>query len=87
VHPGRSNIRYEVVVVDDASPDGTQEVVHALAAVYGEDVVRLAARPGKLGLGASRCRLVVHVHGVLPLRWTHHTRGRCNTQGARTCTA
>lgn len=48
----RSAIRYEVVVVDDASPDGTQDVVHALAGVYGSDVVRLAARPGKLGLGA-----------------------------------
>jgi dolichol-phosphate mannosyltransferase len=48
----RSGIRYEVVIVDDASPDGTQDVVHALAGVYGADTIRLAARPGKLGLGA-----------------------------------
>ena len=48
-----SGIPFEVVVVDDASPDGTQDVAAALAAVYGEDVVRLAPRPGKLGLGAS----------------------------------
>jgi dolichol-phosphate mannosyltransferase len=51
----RSGIRYEVVIVDDASPDGTQDVVHALAGVYGADTIRLAARPGKLGLGASLC--------------------------------
>ena len=63
VRTGHSNIRYEVVVVDDASPDGTQDVVHALAAVYGDDVVRLAARPGKLGLGASAAR-AAHVHGA-----------------------
>jgi hypothetical protein len=40
------------VVVDDASPDGTQEVARALAALYGEDVIVLRPRPGKLGLGA-----------------------------------
>lgn len=43
---------YEVVVVDDASPDGTAEAARALAR---EHPVRLVARQGKLGLG-SACR-------------------------------
>ena len=28
---------WEIVVIDDASPDGTQDVVHQLAAEWGED--------------------------------------------------
>ena len=53
----RSGLKFEIVVVDDASPDGTQEVAKALATQYGEDVVVLRPRPGKLGLGA--CRLIL----------------------------
>ena len=50
----RSGLAFEIVVVDDASPDGTQDVARALAALYGEDVIVLRPRPGKLGLGAPR---------------------------------
>ena len=42
---------YEVIIVDDNSPDGTQEVVRQLAA---EDPrIKLLQRPGKLGLGSA----------------------------------
>lgn len=41
----------EVVVVDDASPDGTGEVAERLAAATGR--VRVVRRPGKLGLGSA----------------------------------
>lgn len=42
---------YELIVVDDSSPDGTAEVVRRLAA---EDPrVRLIVRPGKFGLGSA----------------------------------
>ncbi len=35
---------YEVVIIDDNSPDGTQDVVRQLQAAYGEDrIVRLIA--------------------------------------------
>lgn len=40
----------EVVVVDDASPDGTGAVADELAAAYGIKVVH---RPGKLGLASA----------------------------------
>jgi hypothetical protein len=34
-----SNVPWEVVIVDDASPDGTQEVARQLQKVYGDDHV------------------------------------------------
>jgi len=51
-------LAWEVIIVDDASPDGTQEVAHQLAKVYGEDKVVLKPRAGKLGLGTA------YVHGL-----------------------
>ena len=42
---------YEIIIVDDNSPDGTQEVVRQLAA---EDTrIKLIQRSGKLGLGSA----------------------------------
>ena len=43
----------EVIVVDDNSPDGTQERVKELQKIYGDDKIVLHARPGKLGLGSA----------------------------------
>ena len=48
----------EVIIVDDASPDGTQEVVKDLVRIYGEDKILLRARAGKLGLGSA------YIHGM-----------------------
>ena len=48
----------EVVIVDDNSPDGTQDKVKGLQQIYGEDKIVLAARAGKLGLGSA------YVHGL-----------------------
>jgi dolichol-phosphate mannosyltransferase len=42
---------YEVIIVDDASPDGTLEVAKQLQSVYGEERIVLRPRAGKLGLG------------------------------------
>jgi dolichol-phosphate mannosyltransferase len=53
-----SDLAWEVVVVDDNSPDGTQDVARQLAATYGDDKIVLKPRAGKLGLGyARRCCL------------------------------
>lgn len=48
-----AKLRYEIVVVDDSSPDGTLEVARALRKVFGEDRFRIVSRPGKLGLGSA----------------------------------
>ena len=42
----------EIVIVDDNSPDGTQEVVAQLQKIY-PGKIKLHARPGKLGLGSA----------------------------------
>ena len=47
-----SDLNLEIVIVDDNSPDGTQDVIRELQKVYGEKIV-LHARPGKLGLGSA----------------------------------
>ena len=48
----------EVIIVDDASPDGTQDQVKDLQKIYGDDKVVLKARAGKLGLGSA------YIHGL-----------------------
>ncbi|KAI9511323.1 glycosyltransferase family 2 protein [Russula earlei] len=53
-----NDIAWEVIVVDDNSPDGTQEVARQLAATYGEDKIVLKPRAGKLGLGTA------YIHGL-----------------------
>lgn len=43
--------RFDILVVDDSSPDGTGAIVRELGAA--EPRVRLLQRPGKLGLGSA----------------------------------
>ena len=54
----KANLDWEVVIVDDASPDGTQDVARKLIDIFGADKVQLRPRPGKLGLGTA------YVHGL-----------------------
>ena len=46
-------LSYEVVIVDDNSPDGTSGIAERLSSVYGAEHVRLLKRAGKLGLGSA----------------------------------
>ena len=48
----------EVIIVDDNSPDGTQDAVKDLVRIYGADKIVLRARAGKLGLGSA------YIHGL-----------------------
>lgn len=44
-----SGVEYEIVIIDDASPDGTQEVVRALQKEYGD---RIIVRPSQSPMNA-----------------------------------
>uniref|UniRef100_A0A1I7TQ77 Dolichol-phosphate mannosyltransferase subunit 1 n=1 Tax=Caenorhabditis tropicalis TaxID=1561998 RepID=A0A1I7TQ77_9PELO len=48
-----NELPYEVIIVDDASPDGTQEVATRLQTEYGADKIQIRPRSGKLGLGTA----------------------------------
>lgn len=52
-----SKINYEIIIVDDGSPDGTQDVAKQLIKIYGEDKILLKPRASKLGLGSA------YIHG------------------------
>lgn len=42
---------YEVIVIDDNSPDGTLDIAKQLQKIYGKDKIVLRPREAKLGLG------------------------------------
>lgn len=43
----------EVIVVEDNSPDGTRDVAYQLQKIFGENVIKILPREGKLGLGSA----------------------------------
>ncbi|MCJ1440721.1 MAG: dolichol-P-mannose synthesis [Stictis urceolatum] len=53
-----NNLDWEVIIVDDGSPDGTLEVAKQLQNVYSPKRIVLKPRAGKLGLGTA------YVHGL-----------------------
>lgn len=46
-------LAYEIVIVEDDSPDGTLHVAKTLQGAYGPERIVILARPGKLGLGSA----------------------------------
>ena len=49
---------FEIIIIDDNSPDGTLQVAKQLESAYGSDKIVLRPRSGKLGLGTA------YVHGI-----------------------
>ncbi|KAG5440072.1 hypothetical protein PCK2_000584 [Pneumocystis canis] len=47
------NLNWELIIVDDNSPDQTQEVAISLIKIYGEHRIILKTRSKKLGLGTA----------------------------------
>jgi len=49
----QSELNYEIVVVDDSSPDNTLEVAQSLQKIFTKERFVIVSRPGKLGLGSA----------------------------------
>lgn len=48
-----AKLNYEIVVVDDNSPDLTLEVAQSLQGIFGKDHIKIVSRSAKLGLGSA----------------------------------
>ncbi|RLN42863.1 dolichol-phosphate mannosyltransferase subunit 1 [Panicum miliaceum] len=68
------DVNFEIIIVDDGSPDGTQDIVKQLQQVYGEDRVLLRARPRKLGLGEFRTPMKQKVTGADVVTGTRYVK-------------
>jgi len=72
------NLDWELIIVDDASPDGTQEVAKQLIRVYGSNYIQLRPRAGKLGLGTAYVHGLQYVSGnfviIMDADFSHHPK-------------
>ncbi|KAG9450842.1 hypothetical protein H6P81_010807 [Aristolochia fimbriata] len=75
---GGWEIDFEIIVVDDGSPDGTQDIVRQLQQLYGEDRILLRARAKKLGLGTAYIHGLKHASGnfivIMDADLSHHPK-------------
>lgn len=71
-----SKFDYEIIVIDDGSPDGTLDVAKRLQAIYGEDKILLRPREAKLGLGTAYIHGIKHANGnfiiIMDADLSHH---------------
>jgi dolichol-phosphate mannosyltransferase len=72
-----AQIDYEIVVVDDGSPDNTLEVAQALQKSY-EGKIQIVSRSGKLGLGTAYVAGLVKAKGdrivLMDADLSHHPK-------------
>lgn len=71
-----SKFDYEIIVIDDGSPDGTLDVAKQLQTIYGEDKILLRPREAKLGLGTAYIHGIKHANGnfiiIMDADLSHH---------------
>lgn len=67
-----------MIIIDDGSPDGTQEVAEKLVKLYGTDKILLRPRAEKLGLGSAYVHGISHATGnfiiIMDADLSHHVR-------------
>ncbi|KAF7653393.1 hypothetical protein LDENG_00083660 [Lucifuga dentata] len=75
---GESGYNYEIIVIDDGSPDGTLEVAKQLQKMYGADKIVLRPREKKLGLGTAYIHGIKHATGnfiiIMDADLSHHPK-------------
>uniref|UniRef100_A0A4W3J1A9 Dolichol-phosphate mannosyltransferase subunit 1 n=1 Tax=Callorhinchus milii TaxID=7868 RepID=A0A4W3J1A9_CALMI len=73
-----SGIDYEIIVIDDGSPDGTLDVAKQLEQIYGSDKILLRPREKKLGLGTAYIHGMQHATGnfilIMDADLSHHPK-------------
>ncbi|XP_052581413.1 dolichol-phosphate mannosyltransferase subunit 1 isoform X1 [Peromyscus californicus insignis] len=71
-------INYEIIIIDDGSPDGTREVAEQLEKIYGPDRILLRPREKKLGLGTAYIHGIKHATGnyviIMDADLSHHPK-------------
>ena len=73
-----ANLAYEIIVIDDGSPDGTLEVARKLQEINGEEKIVLRPRAKKLGLGTAYIHGIKHARGnfiiIMDADLSHHPK-------------
>lgn len=71
-----SDFDYEIIVIDDGSPDGTLEMAQQLQILYGKEKIVLRPREKKLGLGTAYLHGIKHATGnfiiIMDADLSHH---------------
>lgn len=74
----KSGFNYEIIVIDDGSPDGTLQVAEELQTIYGKDKILLRPRGSKLGLGTAYIHGIKHANGnfviIMDADLSHHPK-------------
>ncbi len=69
-------INFEIIIIDDNSPDGTQDAAKQLQKIYGDDRILLRPREAKLGLGTAYIHGIKHATGdfiiIMDADLSHH---------------
>lgn len=77
-----SKLNYEIIIIDDGSPDGTLSVAKDLQKIYGESKIVLRPRVAKLGLGTAYVHGMQHATGnfiiIMDADLSHHVNNNLN---------
>ncbi|XP_001599325.1 probable dolichol-phosphate mannosyltransferase [Nasonia vitripennis] len=73
-----AKVSYEIIVIDDGSPDGTLDMARQLQNLYGDDKIVLNPRERKLGLGTAYIHGIKHATGnyiiIMDADLSHHPK-------------